>query len=141
MWLRCCGVSSSSSGRTRNTGWIGSTTGRRGRRLQAYLQRVLNSGGRIEREYGLGRGRVDLVVVWPSNGMEEKTVVECKVVRTHPGRTIREGVRQTRAYMDRAGTEAGHLVVFDLREGRSREERIFRREEGSEAGAVTVWGM
>ena len=29
--------------------------------LQAYLQRVVNGGGRIEREYGLGRGRTDLL--------------------------------------------------------------------------------
>ena len=29
--------------------------------LQSYLQRVVNSGGRIEREYGLGRGRTDLL--------------------------------------------------------------------------------
>ena len=28
--------------------------------LQAFLQRVANGGGRIEREYGLGRGRTDL---------------------------------------------------------------------------------
>lgn len=27
--------------------------------LPAFLQRVVNSGGRIEREYGLGRGRTD----------------------------------------------------------------------------------
>ena len=33
--------------------------------LQAYLHRVVNGGGRIEREYGLGRGRVDLLLVWP----------------------------------------------------------------------------
>ena len=33
--------------------------------LQAYLQRVVNGGGRIEREYGLGRGRTDLLVLWP----------------------------------------------------------------------------
>ena len=33
--------------------------------LQAFLQRVVNSGGRIEREYGLGRGRTDLLIVWP----------------------------------------------------------------------------
>ena len=32
--------------------------------LQAFLQRVINSGGRIEREYGLGRGRTDLMVIW-----------------------------------------------------------------------------
>ena len=29
--------------------------------LQAFLQRVVNGGGRIEREYGLGRGRTDLL--------------------------------------------------------------------------------
>ncbi len=109
--------------------------------LQAFLHRVVNSGGRIEREYGLGRGRVDLVVCWPSNGVEEKTVVECKVLRGGLERTIREGVRQTRAYMDRAGSGAGHLVVFDRRKGRSWEERIFLREEEAGDGVVTVWGM
>ncbi len=31
--------------------------------LQAFLQRVVNGGGRIEREYGLGRGRTDLLVL------------------------------------------------------------------------------
>ena len=38
--------------------------------LQAFLQRVVNSGGRIEREYGLGRGRTDLLIVWPRGGGE-----------------------------------------------------------------------
>ena len=36
--------------------------------LQTYLQRVVNGGGRIEREYGLGRGRTDLLVLWPAGG-------------------------------------------------------------------------
>ena len=36
--------------------------------LQAFLQRVLNGGGRIEREYGLGRQRVDLFIRWPRPG-------------------------------------------------------------------------
>ncbi len=35
--------------------------------LMTFLQRILNGGGRIEREYGLGRGAVDLVVQWPAN--------------------------------------------------------------------------
>ena len=35
--------------------------------LQAYLHRVMNRGGRIEREYGLGRGRVDLLIRWPES--------------------------------------------------------------------------
>ena len=33
--------------------------------LQAFLQRIVNGGGRIEREYGLGRGRTDLLIAWP----------------------------------------------------------------------------
>ena len=36
--------------------------------LQAFLQRVVNGGGRIEGEYGLGRGRTDLLIVWPRGG-------------------------------------------------------------------------
>ena len=33
--------------------------------LQAHLQRVVNGGGVIEREYALGRGRTDLLIRWP----------------------------------------------------------------------------
>ena len=46
--------------------------------LQAHLQRVVNrGGGRIEREYALGRGRTDLLIVWPQGGRERRYVVEC----------------------------------------------------------------
>ena len=41
--------------------------------LQAFLQRIVNSGGRIEREYGLGRMRTDLLVVWPVGGRRGET--------------------------------------------------------------------
>ena len=92
--------------------------------LQAFLQRVVNGGGRIEREYGLGRGRTDLLVVWPERGRTRKFVVECKVLRRGLEPTIGEGVRQTLGYMDRCAAEAGHLVVFDRREGRRWEDRV-----------------
>ena len=32
--------------------------------LQAFLQRVINGGGRIESECGLGRKRTDLLIIW-----------------------------------------------------------------------------
>ena len=53
--------------------------------LQAYLQRVVNGGGRIEREYALGSGRVDLLIVWPLADRVQEFVLECKVVREHDG--------------------------------------------------------
>ena len=111
--------------------------------LQAHLQRVVNGGGRIEREYALGRGRTDLLIVWPQGGSERRWVVECKMRHGDLERTIVEGLEQTRTYLDRCGAEAGHLIVFDRSPERSWEEKIFRREAPPGAGAapVTVWGM
>ena len=111
--------------------------------LQAYLQRIVNGGGRIEREYALGRGRVDLLIVWPQGGRVRKFVVECKVLHKDLERTIADGLTQTRAYLDRAGAEEGHLVVFDRAPDRTWEDRIFRREAppGPGGAPVTVWGM
>ena len=118
--------------------------------LQAYLQRVVNGGGRIEREYALGSGRVDLLIVWPlADGMQE-LVVECKVVRERDGleSTIDEGVEQTARYVARCAAEAGHLVVIDQREDRSWDEKTFhhrrrpaRPQSGAGAAPVDVWGM
>ena len=89
--------------------------------LQAFLQRIVNSGGRIEREYDLGRMRVDLLIVWPTPSGAAKTqkvVIECKVLHRGLDRTLRDGLAQTRAYMDRCAAAEGHLVIFDRREGR-----------------------
>ena len=109
--------------------------------LQAFLQRVVNGGGRIEREYGLGRGRTDLLIVWPHGERTRKFVIECKVLHKGLERTIREGVRQTLGYMDRCAAESGHLVVFDRNEGRRWEDKVFRREEQTDDGTIKVWGM
>ncbi len=109
--------------------------------LQAHLQRIVNGGGRIEREYALGRGRTDLLIVWPRGGRERRFVVELKVRRGELERTVAEGMRQTRAYVDRCEAEAGHLIVFDRAPERSWEEKIFRRAPSGDGAPVTVWGM
>ena len=117
--------------------------------LQAFLHRVVNSGGRVEREYALGRGRTDLLVLWPGReGVDptrgERHVIECKVLR--PGRglesTVRTAVEQTTRYMDRCGARSGHVVIFDTRPGKAWEDRIFRRDaEQGVRPSITVWGI
>ena len=116
--------------------------------LHAYLQRVVNSGGRIGREYAVGRGRSDLLIEWrqsePSGRVRpRKYVIECKVRTAKVGleSLLRKGREQTAEYMDRCGAEAGHLVVFDLRPGRSWDERLFRIDPEISAIPVTVWGL
>ena len=124
--------------------------------LQAYLQRVVSGGGRIEREYGLGRGRTDLLVLWPRESGQpsdlwERFVVECKVLRDSARKslewTVEQGVKQTLGYMAKCRAEEGHLVVIDRRseERRRTEERRHghgeaggseRRHDGHE---VAVW--
>ena len=108
--------------------------------LQAFLQRIVNGGGRIEREYGLGRGRTDLLIIWPQGEHTRRFVIECKILHGSLERTMRVGLAQTAGYMDRCAAEAGHLVVFDRREGRW-EDKVFRRRESAGGVEIEVWGM
>ena len=109
--------------------------------LHAFLQRVVNGGGRVEREYGLGRGRTDLLLMWPRGGRWERFVVECKLRHGSRETTERKGLEQTAAYMDRCGARAGHLVVFDRDGKRSWKEKIYRREAEVAGAPITIWGM
>ena len=113
--------------------------------LQAFLQRIVNSGGRIEREYGLGLMRTDLLIVWPAfarpPARQRKMVIECKLLHGGLSRTISDGAAQTRAYLDRCGAAEGHLVIFDRTPDRPWERKLFRRQAAGDGPPVTVWGM
>ena len=124
--------------------------------LQAYLQRVVNGGGRIEREYGLGRGATDLQVMWPREAGQpsdtwERFVIECKALRDTDRQSmtsvVERGVAQTLGYMARCGAQEGHLVVFDRRgEGGKSEHRRDGADDGRSErrvadGRVTVWTL
>ncbi len=122
--------------------------------LQAFLQRVVNSGGRVEREYGLGRMRTDLLILWPLSeaaagqpawtrwqGPVQKAVIECKLLHKSLEQTIEAGLEQTWAYMDGCGAEEGHLVIFDRRKGIPWKTKIFQRQESFQGVKIVVWGM
>jgi hypothetical protein len=89
--------------------------------MMGYLQRIVNGGGYIDREYGVGRGRLDLLIrkPHPGTGGSERAVqraaLELKV--WHPGRPdpLPEGLAQLDGYLDRLGLDTGTLVIFDRR--------------------------
>ncbi len=108
--------------------------------LQAFLQRVVNGGGRIEREYGLGRGRTDLLVLWPyPNGMQ-RVVLELKILRKALEKTITEGLAQTLEYGERSNADELHFVVFD-RSKKPWSKKIFKRTRKLRGATIKVWGM
>lgn len=114
--------------------------------LQAFLQRIVNGGGRVNREYGLGRRRTDLFLEWPLDeqlgfrGPVQRVVIELKLIRKAFDKTLRDGIEQTADYADRCGADEAHLLLFDRRVGRSWEERIWQRTEVWKQWTVKIWG-
>ena len=103
-----------------------------------FQKNVINGGGRVHREYGLGRMRTDLMVEWSD---KSKFVIEMKVLHKSLEKTISDGLKQTYEYMDRTGTQTGNLIVFDKRENVSWDEKVFRQEREYEGKKIVVWGM
>lgn len=114
--------------------------------LQAFLQRVVNGGGYIDREYGLGRGRTDLLVRKPLTdhygGPVQRIVLELKIKRNSLEKTIEDGLQQTWEYMDKAGAvDEGHFIIFDRTPDKPWEEKIWHKECEYNKQKIMVWGM
>ncbi|MCP4655481.1 MAG: hypothetical protein GY856_08695, partial [bacterium] len=66
--------------------------------VMSFLQRITNGGGRIVREYALGRGRMDLVLYWPYEGGVQEEVLELKVWRDGRSDPEKAGLAQLAGY-------------------------------------------
>ena len=102
--------------------------------LMAFLQRIVNGGGRVEREYGLGRGALDLMIDWHG----ARHAIEVKLRRDTETET--EALEQVTGYLDRAGLDEGWLVLFDLRKEVSWADKLFMREVAHEAKTIRIVG-
>ncbi len=114
--------------------------------LQAFLQRIVNGGGYIDREYGLGRKRTDLLIRKPLTdhygGPVQRVVLELKLKRGNIDTIIEKGLEQTWQYMDTVGSvDEGHLIIFDRTQELSWEERIWHRQGEYQGHPIMVWGM
>lgn len=114
--------------------------------LQAFLQRVVNGGGYIDREYGLGRGRTDLLITKPLTdgygGPMQHIVLELKIKRGDLEATITKGLEQTAGYMDRCAPDAeGHFILFNRDKNVPWDDKIWHRKEQAGRYEITVWGM
>ncbi|HRI63966.1 MAG TPA: ATP-binding protein, partial [Polyangium sp.] len=90
--------------------------------LVGFLHKIVNGGGLIEREIGVGKKRIDMMVQWPytdENGKKQaqRMVVEIKVWRDRDkkGDPLVQGLKQIDEYLARLGLNEGTLVIFDSR--------------------------
>ena len=98
--------------------------------LMGFLQRVVNGGGYVEREYGVGPGRIDLLVRWPYDRPRRQTPLAARGPRAQGPRLgeanpLADGLNQLDRYLDRLGLDTGTLVVFDRRPNAHRSRNAF----------------
>ncbi|GHT12041.1 hypothetical protein FACS189426_14820 [Bacteroidia bacterium] len=102
--------------------------------LQAFLQRVVNGGGQIIREFAAGRNRLDLCVVYEG----QKYPIELKLRRTT--KTEENSYDQILDYMDTLGVKEGWLVIFDRRIDMDWDSKIYLKTEKINDKTLTVAG-
>nr|MCF6372033.1 ATP-binding protein [Tychonema sp. BBK16] len=104
--------------------------------LMAFLHRVINGGGTLEREYAIGRDRMDLCLRYG----EVTLGIELKVWRTRKVDPLSKGLEQLDGYLARLGQDSGWLVIFDRRDNAPElEERLNTEIQVSPMGkTITV---
>jgi len=98
--------------------------------MHAFLLRVENGGGRMDREYALGTRRLDLCL------RARGTVLGIEMKVWHPRQSdpLKEGLAQLDRYLAKLGPEAlGWLVIFDRH--RKRLAPLEKRTEARKARA------
>ncbi len=103
----------------------------------AFLQRILNGGGRIEREMAIGNGRTDLAVFWKDQ------IISIEIKMHHNARSEQDGLRQIARYMDKLGQRSGYLVLFEKKSSEDLpwEQRIRREVHEVDGKEVILLGM
>ena len=79
----------------------------------AFLHRVVNGGGTLEREYAIGSNRMDLCLRYGKVTL----AMELKVWRSRRSDPLRVRLEQLDGYLAGLGLDTGWLVIFDQREG------------------------
>ena len=102
--------------------------------LMAFLQRVLNGGGRIVREMALGSRRLDLCVEYRGR----RYAVEVKTSKNFAGE---KSYAQLAGYLDPLGLPEGWMAVFDTDSDKPWNEKLYRRDVPFAEKTIHIVGL
>ncbi|MBQ6340126.1 MAG: ATP-binding protein, partial [Kiritimatiellae bacterium] len=102
--------------------------------LMAFLQRVTNGGGHINREMALGQGRLDLCVEFRGG----RYAIEVKTSANFKGEKSYE---QCAKYLDDLGLSEGWMPIFDKSKTKTWDEKIYTRDETCNGKTIHVIGL
>jgi hypothetical protein len=92
--------------------------------LMAFLHRVVNGGGSLDREYAIGSDRMDICLRYGKVTLG----MELKVWRDQRPDPLHKGLEQLDRYLARLGLATGWLVIFDQRSHQPAIEERTRTE-------------
>jgi hypothetical protein len=102
--------------------------------LMAFLHRVVNGGGTLDREYAIGSDWMDICLRYGKMTLG----MELKVWRDQRPDPLKRGLEQLDGYLGRLGLETGWLVIFDRRSHQPPIEERTMTENGTTAKGRTV---
>ena len=102
--------------------------------LMAFLQRVTNGGGHINREMAVGTGRLDLCVEFRG----ARYAIEVKTSDNFKGE---KSYAQCAQYLDALGLSEGWMPIFEKSKSRSWDEKIYSRDETLDGKTIHVIGL
>ena len=102
--------------------------------LMAFLQRVTNGQGRINREMALGSGRLDLCVEY----RDKRYAVEVKTAKNFKGEA---SYRQLAGYLDKLNLPEGWMAVFDEDKSKTWEEKLYNRDVELNGKTLHIVGL
>ena len=107
--------------------------------MMAFLHRVVNGNGTLEREYAIGSGKMDICLRYGKQTM----AMELKVWGDKRPDPIKEGLPQLDKYLSGLSLDTGWLVIFDRRSGlQPLSDRTTTENVISPAGReiIVIWG-
>jgi hypothetical protein len=102
--------------------------------LMAFLHRVANAGGMLEREYAIGSGRMDLYLRYGPDIL----AMELKVWRDGEQDPLHEGLEQLDGYLSGLELDSGWLVIFDRRSAQPPISERTATEQATTPGGRSV---
>ena len=102
--------------------------------LMAFLQRITNGGGYINREMALGTGRLDLCVEFRG----ARYAIEVKTSDNFNGE---KSYSQCAKYLDTLNLSEGWMPIFEKSKEKSWDEKIYSRDVAFEGKTIHVIGL
>jgi hypothetical protein len=85
--------------------------------LLSFLQRAVNSGAKLHRQFAEGRGAVDISL----NYKEHEYLIEVKL---HSSKALKDGLEQLSRYLNSNGGKEAWLVIFDRDSKKDWDDKI-----------------